>query len=448
MTLLVAAGPLFAQAPFTQVQDAEAIANRMLQQLDSASWSAPYQRGTTCRLYSSSVQGEPLGAVDSWSWHCDRASAGVVTESYYYAFSAAPVLLRLDIGLSETAQGSSGAIRQLIEAKLTKRFGAPAPPPLAYPVRPAGGPRVPLWQWHTKTADLLLFDAPFYLSPLRPPSGVRVIAIAHPLSDAINDDSKMPDFRYPLGIADEAHKRLARELAPLYDNSSPTLDGLLRLLRAARTAQGNRKAAVLLAADAMTSGLSISLGDENHATEAESARRQLAEFGVHLGPRFKDGLRYDHELLWETWRSYPNTEWGEYAFLSLQQSGWDTSFDGYSCPANPDFFRAVIEHGEAFLASHPNSFNRSQVLFALAAAYETWWSVSLAPGDDENYGHYPRRAENDRTKDAARLKAIAGYEQIERLASGSDYALFAARHLPRLRLRLDTGFRRWFCVGD
>lgn len=203
-----------------------------------------------------------------------------------------------------------------------------------------------------------------------------------------------------------------------------------------------------LAADDMTSGLSVSLGDENHAAEAESARRQLAEFGVHLGPQFKDGILYNHELLSDVWRKYPNTEWGEYAFLNLLHSGWNPGSDGYSRPANPDTFRDVAEHGEAFLASHPHSPNRLEVLFAVATAYETWWSVSLDPGDGEVYGPYPRRAENVRTKDAARLKAIAFYEQIERLAPGSSYALFAARHLPRLRLRLDTGFRLWFCVGD
>jgi hypothetical protein len=264
----------------------------------------------------------------------------------------------------------------------------------------------------------------------------------------MNDDAKINGLRYGPGIAGETHKRLVQELAPLYDNSSPTLDALLRLLRAARTADGIRKAAMMLAADAMTSRLSVSPGDGNHAAEAESARQQLAAFGVRLVPRFKDGLLYDHGLLSDVWRKYPNTEWGEYAFLDLQQFGWNPSSDGYSRPANPDTFRDVVDHGEAFLAGHPNSPNRLQVLFAVATAYETWWSVSLAPASDENYGAYPRRAANDRKKDAARLKAIAGHEQIQRLAPAGDYALFAARQLPRLRLRLDTGSRRWFEPGD
>ena len=109
MTLWLAVFPLFAQ-----VQNAEAIASRMLQQLDSVAWSAPYKAGTSCRE-SRSGQGASLSAVDEWSWHCDLTSAGIVTESYYYAFSSTPVLLRLDIGLSEAAQSSSGAVRQLLE---------------------------------------------------------------------------------------------------------------------------------------------------------------------------------------------------------------------------------------------------------------------------------------------------------------------------------------------
>ena len=184
------------------------------------------------------------------------------------------------------------------------------------------------------------------------------------------------------------------------------------------------------------------------AAEADAARRQLLPFGVHLGPEFKDGLRYDHDLLSEVWQKYPDTEWGEYTFLRLQGMGWNPASDGYTRPNNPDTFRDVVEHGEAFLASHPRSPARLQVLFAVGSAYETWWSVALAPASDENFGAYPRRTENDGKKDSARLKAIADYEQIQKLAPDSSYALFAARHLPRLRLRLDTGFRRWFEVGD
>ncbi len=87
-TLLLAVFPAFAQTG-----DAEAIANRMLQQLDSVAWSAPSSGGSSCRQYSGSAYGEPLGALWDWSWHCDRTSAEIMTESYYYGFFAAPVVV-------------------------------------------------------------------------------------------------------------------------------------------------------------------------------------------------------------------------------------------------------------------------------------------------------------------------------------------------------------------
>lgn len=439
-TLFLAVFPVFGQTP-----DAATLAGALVGAFDSVTWGAPYSAAKACRRFSGSVEGQALTAPGEWSWHCERESGAISTESYYYAFPGAPALARVDIGLAGAAAGSSAAVRPLVEAKLTARFGAPSPEAPLYPLSPAGGVRA--LQWHTKEADLLLFDGAFYLSPLRPRTGVRLIAIGPQLRDAIRDDAKMPNL-FDFGLPRPAQERLARELGSLYETPGATPGGVLRILRAARAANGERAAAMLLGADEMVFQLSVALGDDRHAAEAEAARRQLAAFAVRLGPQRKDGLAYDRDLLWQAWRKYPNTQWGQYAFLMLQQFGWNTSFDGYSCPANPDYFRDVIARGQEFAARYPNSVVRPEVLFAVATAYETWWSVSQAPPGDENYGRYPRRAENDRLRESARMKAIAGYAQIERLAPGSPYALFAARHLPRLRLDLDTGFRRWFCIGD
>ena len=408
----------------------------MLRQFDSAAWNSPWRGEKSCRRFSGSVEGQPLSAVGEWSWHCDSTSAEISTESYYYALTGAPVLLRTDIGLSRAVREASAAVRALIEAKLTARFGQPVPEAPLYPISPAGGVRA--LQWHAKQADLLLFDGPFYLSPLGPQNGVRLIAVARPLADAIEDDARLRDL-FDFGLDSSVQERLARELGPIYAPTAATAEKVVRLLTSRK-----RDAAALLGADEMVFQVSAALDE----AKAVPVRRELEKYGIRLGPMRKDGIEYDHDLLQEAWRRYPNTEWGQYAFLLLQQFGWDPSFDGYSCPANPDSFREVIAHGEAFLAGHPQSSVRLQVLLAVATGYETWWSVSLAPSSDENYGAYPRRPENTRLKDTARLQAIARYEQIQREDPGSVAALFAARHLPRLRLSFDTGFRHWFCVGD
>ena len=158
------------------------------------------------------------------------------------------------------------------------------------------------------------------------------------------------------------------------------------------------------------------------------------------------GLEYRHELLWRVWREWPETEAGELAFLQLLGGGWSTD-PGEGCPQNPDLFREVITRGEAFLASHPRTDFRKQVLYALAQANESWWSIAHAPKDDEwvNAPPFPRRAANAQQASRARDEAIRYYREVAGLAPGSPEAASALRRLPRLELGLDTGQRRFFC---
>ena len=272
-------------------QDVETMASRMLAAVDSAAWGSRYGGGKSQPPGGGVGPGDSYSAVGSWSWHCDATSAGIVTESYFYAFSEAPVLLRVDVGLSEANQGASEAVRALIETKLAQRFGAPLSVllPLGYP-DPAGVPRVPISHWRTKRGELVLFEGTFYLSPMRPRTGVRLIEMANALNAAISDDAKMPGGLPSIGVSDEKSGRLERELGPLYTNPAPTLEKLVGLLQTARSTEGNRLAGTLLAADPMVTELANLLGDGEHEAGAESARRQLAPFGVDFDPQFKDGL--------------------------------------------------------------------------------------------------------------------------------------------------------------
>jgi hypothetical protein len=158
------------------------------------------------------------------------------------------------------------------------------------------------------------------------------------------------------------------------------------------------------------------------------------------------GLDYRRDLLWRVWREFPQTAAGEQAFVLLQSRGWNTD-NQLGCPPNPDFFRTVIEKGEAFLAERPGSAVRTEVLHALAVAYESWWSIARAPADDGivSLSVYPRRADNAREAVLARAQAIQYYREIVRIAPESPEAAAARRRLPRLELDLDTGQRRFFC---
>ena len=185
----------------------------------------------------------------------------------------------------------------------------------------------------------------------------------------------------------------------------------------------------------------------HESAAAAGVRRQLARYGVKLGGMTHEGgLAYGRELLWRVWRESPETEGGELAFLELQRVGWYTG-SGEGCPKNPDLFREVIAKAEAFLASHPRTDFRTQVLYALAVANESWWSIAHAPADDAfvSAPPYPRRAANARQAGRARDEAIRYYREVVRMAPGSPEAASALRRLPRLELGLDTGQRRFFC---
>jgi hypothetical protein len=224
-----------------------------------------------------------------------------------------------------------------------------------------------------------------------------------------------------------------------------TAQDLTAILRESDGAGPARRALCLLAADQVANKLSQWLTESS--PETGSVRRLLARYGAKLGGMTHyGGLEYRHELLWRVWREWPDTEGGELAFLGLLGGGFSTG-PGEGCPPNPDLFHEVIARGEAFLASHPRTDFRKQVLYALAQANESWWSIAHSPKDDPwvNAPPYPRRAENARTAAGARDEAIRYYREVARLDPGSPEAASALRRLPRLELGLDTGQRRFFC---
>jgi hypothetical protein len=151
-------------------------------------------------------------------------------------------------------------------------------------------------------------------------------------------------------------------------------------------------------------------------------------------------------LLERVWRQWPETEAGELAFLEMQSSGWNLG-PGEGCPKNPDLFREVIVKAEAFLASHPQTDFRRQVLYALAVANESWWSIAHASKDDPfvSAPPYPRRAANARDASRARDEAMRYYREVAGTFPGTPEAASALRRLPRLELGLDTVQRRFFC---
>jgi hypothetical protein len=224
-----------------------------------------------------------------------------------------------------------------------------------------------------------------------------------------------------------------------------------QLLKASRTGSPERRSGLLLAADRLASHLFTGAG---HSPEEARERQRIAAHGlefkyVELG----GGWYYLHNLLWRVWKEYGQTDWGEWAFVLLLESGWDTSL---VCRNGNDQVRPVIFHGEEFLAERPRSAHRLEVMFLVAQAYETWWSIGLLPEcrtgkepgceQEENEEVDPSSFRDGASR--ARGKAIAYYKRVLRLAPESPEGQDARNRLPLLESGKDTDQRRFYCVYD
>ncbi len=378
-------------------------------------------------------------ATTQWTRHCHDTRDGIVRESFFYAFGepAREARLRVDLHPVDESPATTASLLPELRAELTRRFGAPDHEPalmeagfrsLRYGQPVAGD------HWHGGGLHYFLHANQTNPDPLGMRRGVQLIVLTDRLFGERSGDARILAEEY-----DPVRARLkARVGAPV---TRASLEDLATLLRESARAGDARKSLDLVAADSIVTQLAQT------TTDAEPLRRLLSGFGAALGgPSHQGGLNYRHELLWRAWRELPLTEGGELAFLELQRRGWYTE-PGEGCPANPDLFREVIRRGEEFLATHPRSDFRGEVLYALAVASESWWSIGHAPPDDPivSAPPYPRRAANARVAAPARERALDYYRQVIQNEPDSPRAAAALRRLPRLLLNLDTGQRLFFC---
>ncbi|MGA3187106.1 MAG: hypothetical protein ABSF22_08340 [Bryobacteraceae bacterium] len=423
---------------------ADAAADKMLARIDSVRRGDAVSKSAACQPWIPFQQA--IRAPDQWSEHCVTRTNGLIEESFFYVFDdGGPALLRMEVH-PETQPGVdvAGALRE----KLTLRFGAPAPVKEILEISVLPG--VDHWssgKLHYFVppigARLIVFDDRLFKEHEKDDFIEQADVLFHPASPARPFLQQLMG-NYYMGLLD-AIPKTSFERPLLAQQISREALGLLAVTKRALL---DERAMLLLAVNGLVTKLSTLLLDSD--AETSMVRNQLASFGVTLGPMLHNGgLAYNQDLLWRVWREYPVSQAGQLAFVELQQRGWYTE-PGSGCPANPDLFHDVIEHGEAFLAQHPATPFRKEVLFTLAVAEETWWSVAHAPADDGWVSGipYPRKDLNRQDAAAAKKRAIDYYQQIVKLAPDSPEATSAERRLPRLKLGLDTGQRRFFCSYD
>ena len=451
LLLLLALSPLSGQT-----------AAGLLGRLDGVSWEAPPTAACAPRI---PVQME-VYATTEWTHHCSDTRDGVIREDFFYVFGepARIARLRVDLRPADDSPQNTARLLPALERMLTARFGAGTQEPelieIGFDHRRFGQP-VAGRHWQAGGLHYFLHANLSASQPMGVRRGVQLVVLADRLfAERARDELILRAEGFgglPPEEDDEAVQALLKtnigapyiramqaDMTPSPRRArlvSETIQDLAAILRESDGADAPRRALCLLAADQVVNKLSLWLD-----TPAP-IQPLLSPYGVEPGGMTHDGgLDYGRELLWRVWREWPETEGGELAFLELQRLGWNTG-SGEGCPPNPDLFHDVIARAEAFLAGHPRSGFRTQALYALAVANESWWSIAHAPAGDEwvNAAPYPRRAANLRQAEQARDAAIRYYRRVVAMAPGTPEAASALRRLPRLLLGLDTGQRRFFC---
>lgn len=396
------------------------------------------------------------GADEEWCFRDTLETKTHKEELYSYAFPPAEAIVCRFQQFRAFATGVSVAaleeVHQALAQRLSEWFGSPEGPEEVHDSGSAYWHHILRWQ--TEELEIVLYiDEPAYRQPRL---GLR--ARHRHLLDALADDSRLYGVHYRLQAL-EKHlvKALIDELGDTVpvlasllrsDASKPDVNEvatmLLRLLEIAETGESTRRPALLLAADRLANRLQYYplLDLDKSSPVWDRLRQKLATYGLrYQGDKLGGGWVYLSDLLVKVWGEYPTTEWGEYAFVLLLNLGWEPNV---ACANGSDTFRTIIAKGEELVSERPESSRLLYVLFPVAQAYETWWSLSQASAKDA----YVNPADYQDGANEARKRAIARYEEIVRLAPGSDEALYARRRLPRLRLRLDTNQRRYYCIYD
>jgi hypothetical protein len=424
--------PLAADALDQSPSDAAA---GMFAALRRVPWEQRYRPGRDgCTAVPAAPAGTK-GGPNGHAYHCAALAAGITTESLYYPVRPADpqvLLLRADIRPVDAYPEWSAAVEQQLALRLTQAFG-PGSVPSGVHELGASGPR-PGLSWRSGGLTIFLNSNPGHLAPTGPRTRVTLVAVRDEILA-----QRPPAERSGPALA-EGPGAIERTRAEL-----------LRLL-GSQAGGAEERAAALVAADQLAVRLGSLLvmrtllgGSENLALAANAGviRAELAKRGVVYGEigHYSGNLEYDRSLLRRAWDEYPETPAGQRAFLQLQRLGCATK--RFACDG-PNCFLAVITQGEKFLDRYPSSSLRTAQILNLALAHETAWSLGQArPGDLTAQGAQVSAV----AAEQARLRAIEWYEELLRTAPGSPEARAAAIALPRLKLRLDTGERSFFCFS-
>lgn len=154
---------------------------------------------------------------------------------------------------------------------------------------------------------------------------------------------------------------------------------------------------------------------------------------------------YQETLLWKLRADYPNSYWGQFAFLELLIRGFDTSG---VCREGQDQWTRVLNEGAVFLKIYPDSPFVPDIQFYMGKAAETLFNLGVVedhPARDDSGLSRERYADKS---EKARLQAIGFYEAVLQSPRKEAYADHLKYILPRLRAGFGTGCEYYFCFYD
>lgn len=444
----------------------------------------------------------------AWSERCSPGTKPEDAHWFFYAFGlddSSSRLEQFDVSTASSPVESLTAVHGMLQSRLAERFG-PGEDTSSKIGRPRNPVPPPNYRWQTPELEIQLFESEH--DPRNNFGRLRLQVRGHRLIEALKEDEHLKqfvagNFLYQAGSGIDV--RLAEKLKPEFPGPAAMLmkqqpdadpekikealeqwkqqfrasqaagqsgiraaaiaipnsnwnakefeSAIVQLVSAAKSAPTDRQPILLLAADRLAGRLtSVAGNDKSNESLWPKWRAQLHELGIDYGGSeaspYPNAWIYTGSLLKRVAADYSQSEWGENAFALLLAQEFET---GEDCAAGTDQFRKVIPQGLQFLEKHPNSPYRMDVQIAVAQAYETWWSLSQAPARNESEEDYST-VEADKYQEGgadARQKAIVGYQALIQSAPQSDQAFYARRQLPRLKLGVDTGQRRFYCeVGD
>jgi hypothetical protein len=474
---LAAATPPASPRPQTRAVRVLMQADWLVRQFQATEWQNTYEQWKAkhpqgrCQIFHG--DGSSLFLTDEWSYRCSAVEGSGRASRYFYILDDAdPPASRLHRFQGQIAESASlglpalELIRRDIERQLTRLYGTPDEPASA----PAGVLAYGSadWQalriWHTGQQDIYLYrtqvkgakatvgllarDRELELASTR--QGQHLLLDERP--DASFEDSVDTSLANALGTQ---FPRAAALLSDTEEQPEPDsyYDAIARLADASRQAPPERRATLLLAADRLANRWSLPNSAALNGQYASRTAKLKDSDGMHfVWSQLAGAWIYQHDLLWAIWKDAPASEWGQDAFFLLLESGWDTSG---VCRNGSDQFRNVITQGESYLATNPQAANRLPVLFLVAQAYETWWSLSewwsCSPVLDPSPAPcvpMPAAAQYQSGAAQARQKAIADYAELLKADPATYGTPELRRHLARLKLGIDTNERRYYCLNE